>query len=146
MPLLTGKASDFLKIAVAAAGRGDMDTVRAVLGERPDWIARIGSHGRTMLWEAAYRGRAETVEYLLDPGADIDARGCHYAPLLVDISPYCAARKRDAAHWLDAMACAVGCAESPILNDAEYADPRSILLTFGTQNYIRSGRSKVATL
>ena len=54
MSLLTGKASDFLKIGAAAAGRGDMDTVRAVLEERPDWVTRTGSHGRTMLWEAAY--------------------------------------------------------------------------------------------
>ena len=94
MSLLTGKASDFLKIAVAAAGRDDMDTVRAVLGEKPGWVARIGSHGRTMLWEAAYRGRGAMVDYLLDHGADIDACGCHFTPLLVDISPYCAAKFR----------------------------------------------------
>jgi len=92
--LLTGKASDFLKIAVAAAGRGDMDTVRAVLGRRPGWVARIGSHGRTILWEAAYRGRGAMVDYLLDHGADIDACGCHFTPLLVDISPCCAAKFR----------------------------------------------------
>ena len=96
MSLLTGGASDFLKIGVAAAGRGDMDTVRAVFAERPDWVARTGSHGRTMLCEAAYRGRAEMVDYLLDRGADIDACGCHFTPLLVDISPYCAARYRPA--------------------------------------------------
>ena len=94
MSLLTGKASDFLKIGVAAAGRGDMDTVRAVLAERPDWVTRAGSHGRTMLWEAAYRGRIAMVDHLLDRGADIDACGCHFTPLLVDISPYCAARFR----------------------------------------------------
>ncbi len=94
MSLLTGKASDFLKIGVAAAGRGDMDTVRAVLAERPDWVTKTGSHGRTMLWEAAYRGRIAMVDHLLDHGADIDACGCHFTPLLVDISPYCAARFR----------------------------------------------------
>ncbi len=92
--LLTGKASDFLKVAVAAAGRGDLEAVRAVLGERPDWIARVGSHGRTMLWEASYRGRLDVVAHLLDRGADIEARGCHFTPLLVEISPYCAARHR----------------------------------------------------
>ncbi|MDE0225390.1 MAG: ankyrin repeat domain-containing protein [Gammaproteobacteria bacterium] len=94
MSLLTGKASDFLKIGVAAAGRGDMDTVRAVLEEKPDWVTMAGSHGRTMLWEAAYRGRIAMVDYLLDRGADIDACGCHFTPLLVDISPYCAAEFR----------------------------------------------------
>ena len=89
---LTGKASDFLKIAVAAAGRGDMATVRSVLAEHPKWLRRVGSHGRTMLWEAAYRGRLDMVAELLDRGADIDARGCHFTPLLVEIPPYCAAR------------------------------------------------------
>ena len=91
MSILTGKASDFLRIAAAAAGRGDLDTVRAVLAQEPAWVGRIGSHGRTLLWEAAYRGRREMVDYLLDRGADIDACGCHFTPLLVEISPYCAA-------------------------------------------------------
>ena len=92
MSLLTGKASDFLKIGVAAAGRGDVDTLREVLAERPDWLRRAGSHGRTMLWEAAYRGRLAAAAYLLEQGADLDAWGCHFTPLLVDVSPYCAAR------------------------------------------------------
>lgn len=92
MSILPGKVSDFLKIAVAAAGRGDLQTVRAALAEQPAWIRRVGSHGRTMLWEAAYRGRLAMVDYLLDRGADIHACGCHFTPLLVEISPYCAAR------------------------------------------------------
>lgn len=92
--LLTGKTSDFLKIAVAAAGRGDLEAVRAVLAERPDWVTRVGSHGRTMLWEAAYRGHLEVVAHLVDRGADIEARACHFTPLLVEISPHCAARHR----------------------------------------------------
>lgn len=92
MSILPGKTSDFLKIAVAAAGRGDLPTVQAVLAQKPAWIGRIGPHGRTMLWEAAYRGRLALVDYLLDQGADIHACGCHFTPLLVEISPYCAAR------------------------------------------------------
>lgn len=94
---LPGKASDFLKIGVAAAGRGDLVMVREVLEVQPQWVARVGSHGRTMLWEAAYRGRADVAEYLLDAGADLDAWGCHFTPLLVEISPYCAARFRKRA-------------------------------------------------
>ena len=91
--LLTGNASDFLKIGVGAAARGDLETLKAVLHLRPAWRSRIGSHGRTMLWEAAYRGRLNVVSYLLDTYDDIDieARGCHYTPLLVEISPVCAA-------------------------------------------------------
>lgn len=89
---LTGKASDFLKIGVAAAGRGDLHSVEKILDLRPDWISRTGSHGRTMLWEAAYRGRTTVVEYLIQRGADIDVCACHFTPLLVDISAYCAAK------------------------------------------------------
>lgn len=92
MSILPGKISDFLKVGVAAAGRGDLPTVQAVLAQKPAWITRVGSHGRTMLWEAAYRGRLAMVDYLLDQGADIHACGCHFTPLLVEISPYCAAR------------------------------------------------------
>ena len=91
-PGLTGKASDFLRVGVAAAGRGDLAAVRDVLAQQPAWIRRVGSHGRTMLWEAAYRGRLNVVEHLLDHGADIHARGCHFTPLLVEIPPLCAAR------------------------------------------------------
>lgn len=68
--------------------------MRAVLAEKPEWLRRVGAHGRTMLWEAAYRGRLETVAHLAECGADIDACGCRFTPLLVDVSPYCAARHR----------------------------------------------------
>lgn len=92
LPRLTGKASDFLRIGVAAAGRGDLAAVRGVLAQQPAWLRRVGSHGRTMLWEAAYRGRRDVAGHLLDRGADIYARGCHFTPLLVEIPPLCAAR------------------------------------------------------
>ncbi len=98
--LLTGKSSDFLKIGVGAAARGDLDTLKRVLELKPEWRKRVGSHGRTMLWEASYRGRINVVSHLLDTYDDIDieARGCHYTPLLVEISPLCAAilKKRTA--------------------------------------------------
>ena len=90
----TGKTSDFLKIGVAAAGRGDREAVREILEVRPDWLTQVGSHGRTMLWEAAYRGRAEMVDDLLVRGADRHAWGCHFTPLLVEVSPYVAARHK----------------------------------------------------
>ena len=89
---LTGKTSDFLKVGVAAAGRGNLEAVIQVLELKPEWLHRIGSHGRTMLWEASYRGRLPVVDFLIQQGANIDSCGCHYTPLLVDISPYCAAK------------------------------------------------------
>ncbi len=102
-PELTGKVSDHLKIGVAAAGRGDLEAVTWLLEREPEWLTRIGSHGRTMLWEAAYRGKLAVVRYLADAGADIDALGCHNTPLRVEVSPYCAARvkrHRDVAEHL----------------------------------------------
>ena len=44
-----GKASDFLKIGVAAAARGDVEAVHTILEERPGWLTCVGPHGRTML-------------------------------------------------------------------------------------------------
>ena len=89
---LTGNQSDFLKIVVAAAGRGDLETVRQLLDDNPAWLHTIGSHGRTMLWEAAYRGKLEMVQFLLERGADIHLPGCHLSQHGIEITPYCVAR------------------------------------------------------
>ena len=89
---LTGKQSDFLKIVVAAAGRGDLEAVRHLLDVKPAWIHTIGSHGRTMLWEAAYRGKLHVVEFLVARGADIHLPGCHLSQHALEITPYCVAR------------------------------------------------------
>ena len=92
-----GKASDFLKVATAAAARGDLTAVDSILDARAQWLSRTGSHGRTMLWEAAHRGKLAMVEYLAARGADINACGTHYTPYFVEVSCYCIARykKRD---------------------------------------------------
>ena len=89
---LTGNQSDFLKIVVAAAGRGDLETVRQLLDDKPAWIHTVGSHGRTMLWEAASRGKLEMIVFLLERGADINLPGCYHIKHRVEITPYCVAR------------------------------------------------------
>ncbi len=95
---LTGKQSDFLKIVVAAAGRGDVNAVRGFIDDNPRWLHTVGSHGRTMLWEAAYRGKLAVAEFLVERGADVNASACHYSEHYVEISCYCVARakRRDA--------------------------------------------------
>lgn len=92
MPNLTGNQSDFLKIVVAAAGRGDLETVRQLIDDNPAWIHTVGSHGRTMLWEAAYRGKLEMVQFLLERDADINLPGCYHIQHRIEITPYCVAR------------------------------------------------------
>jgi len=82
---LTGKQSDFLKIVVATAARGDLESTREFVDNKPKWIHTVGSHGRTMLWESAYRGKQEVVQFLVERGADVNICGCHYTPHLVDI-------------------------------------------------------------
>ena len=77
MSILPGKISDFLKIAVAAAGRGDLQTVQAVLAQKPAWIT---PHRLAWPHHAVGKlrtgGRLAMVDYLLDQGADIHACGC----------------------------------------------------------------------
>ena len=91
---LTGKQSDFLKIVVAAAGRGDLEAVQALVEADPRWVHTVGSHGRTMLWEAAYGGKQAVAEFLIERGADVNASACHYSQHYVEISCYCVARAK----------------------------------------------------
>ena len=83
---LTGKASDFLKIGVKAAERGQLEQVKQILDQKPHWLHKVGSHGRTMLWEACHKGRLEVVQYLVEQGANIQACGSHYTPYFVEVS------------------------------------------------------------
>ena len=87
-----GKLSDFLKVGGVAAARGDVELMREILKERPKWIQHVGSHGRTLLWEAAHRGKLPMVKYLVRRKSDIDACGTQYTPYFVEISCYCIAR------------------------------------------------------
>lgn len=91
----TGNAGDFLKIGVAAAARGDIKKVREILKAKPKWVRRVGSHGRTMLWEASHRGKLEMVKYLVRRKADVDACGTRYTPYFVEVSCYCIARHKN---------------------------------------------------
>lgn len=82
----TGNASDFLKIGVKAAERGQLELVKEILKQKPKWLHKVGSHGRTMLWEACHKGRLAVVQYLVEQGANIHACGSHYTPYFVEIS------------------------------------------------------------
>ena len=121
---LTGKESDFLKIVVAAAGRGDLDAVTEFLAFRPEWLHTIGSHGRTMLWEAAYRGKLEIVKYLVEQGANMNLPGCHLNQHDLEITPYCVARhegRDDVADYLKQQGAVIDIHTAAYLGDYELA-------------------------
>lgn len=88
---LPGKSSDFVNFGLATAKQDSLSAVKQILSIRPEWLNQIGPHGRTMLWEAAYRGRTEIVGYLLELGANPHVWGCYFTPLFVEINAYVAA-------------------------------------------------------
>ena len=107
---------------MAAAARGDVEALRAVLQERPGWLGRVGPHGRTMLWEASHRGRLGVVEHLVERGADIDARGTHYTPYFVEVSSYCIAwykKHDDVAGYLKERGAVIDIHTAAFLGDRE---------------------------
>lgn len=98
----TGNTGDFSKIGLKAASRGDVDLVRQILKAKPNWVNRPGPHGRTMLWEAAHRGRTELVKYLVGRrNANVDACGTYYTPYFVEVSCFCIARYKKHDHVAD---------------------------------------------
>ena len=89
---LTGQRNDLLKVVLPAASRGDLDAIKEIVAADAQWIHAIGPHNRTMLWEAARKGRFETVCFLIEHGADVEVAACYYSDNFVDISALCVAR------------------------------------------------------
>jgi ankyrin repeat protein len=71
--------------------RGNVDALRKLLAEHPEFLNQHGSHNRTLLWEAARNGKLGAVIFLRDQGADVNATGCYHSETMVQITPYCAA-------------------------------------------------------
>ena len=120
--LLTGNASDFLEIGVASAGRGDLEAIRTLLKEKPAWLNMVGSHGRTMLWEAVYRGKMDVLKFLVEKGADVNACGCHYSEHYVEVSPYCIAKlkkRKKIAEYLIGKGAIIDIHSASYLGDVE---------------------------
>lgn len=90
---LTGKAGDFSGIVLKAAARGDETAVRFYLKHNSAWLNHEGPHGRTLLWEAAYKGRTSLVAKLIEWGADVSPLGSYYTPMLVELTPLAVARE-----------------------------------------------------
>jgi ankyrin repeat protein/truncated hemoglobin YjbI len=93
-----GAPAAVLKQAIAAAGRGDLGTVAALVAEHPRLIDQRGRDGVTMLWTAARRGRMPVVSWLVARGADVEIPGSAVHVTQVMVSPHCVAvRSRRAA-------------------------------------------------
>src|SRR5262249_32919766 len=80
-------AGKYLEIAA----RGDIDGLRQVLAEHPEYLSKRGPHGRTFLWEATRKNRLSTVQWLVEQGADVNLTGAYNQESYVQITPYCAA-------------------------------------------------------
>ena len=91
--ILKGDSRDLLRIVLPAAARGDLKSVKRFIRSDVNWLYRVGPHGRTMLWEAAYKNRIDTVRFLIENGADVNALATYYTPLIVDLCPYAVARR-----------------------------------------------------
>jgi ankyrin repeat protein len=85
------------------AARGDLKGLEKLLAEHPEFLSKRGSHNRTLLWEAARRGKLAAVKWLAEQGAELDATGCYNSESHVQITPYCAAiyyNRSDVADYL----------------------------------------------
>ncbi|MGI9519751.1 MAG: ankyrin repeat domain-containing protein, partial [Pirellulaceae bacterium] len=86
---LTGRDNDFLRIVLPACGSGSLIAVKAYTADTRGFVRWIGPHGRTMLWEAARKGRLPTIEYLdREHQADPRAIGCYYRETRIEVSPW----------------------------------------------------------
>lgn len=90
---LTGKFGDFSGIVLKAAASGNVEAVKHYLSVNPDWLNQVGPHGRTLLWEAAYKGRTQLVAELIQRGAEVNPWGSYYTPMLVELSAMAVARE-----------------------------------------------------
>ena len=90
---LRGKHSDFSGIVLKAAASGNAPAVRQYLKVNPEWLNQEGPHGRTLLWEATYKGRTELVQELIELGAEVSPLGSYYTPMLVELTPLAVARQ-----------------------------------------------------
>ena len=62
---------------VDAAAKGDLEKVRAHLAAETDINERAGEHESTALHAAAYYGNLEIVKFLIEKGADMNAKNKH---------------------------------------------------------------------
>jgi ankyrin repeat protein len=70
--------------------KGDIEALRQLLAQHPEFLNKRGPNNRTLLWEAARRGKLPAVRWLVEQGAEIDATGAYNHESLIQLTPYCA--------------------------------------------------------
>jgi ankyrin repeat protein len=98
-----GAPKEVLRLALASAGKGDLEAVAALVAEHPRLIDQRGGDGVTMLWAAARRGSMPLVRWLVGNGADVEIPGSAVHVTQVLVSPYCIAvrsRRHEVARYL----------------------------------------------
>ena len=105
---------------LAVAVRGDVPALRQMLKAHPEFLNKRGNHNRSLLWEAARRGRLAAVRWLVARGAEVDATGCYNSESLVQLTPYCAAvyyRRAEVAAYLLAQGARLDVFRAAFLGD-----------------------------
>ncbi len=88
---LTGRSRDFLEIVLPAASAGNLPALQIYLKKEPRFLRAVGPHGRTLLWEAARKGRLGTVRFLVNKGVGLEVRGGYFRETKVEVTPWCIA-------------------------------------------------------
>ena len=102
---LTGKTNDFLRIVLPACASGKRDAVQAYLTDERPFVHWIGPHGRTMLWEAARKGKLPVVQLLVEEhDANTHAIGCYLRETYIEVSPWLIATLHQKAATADYLA------------------------------------------
>ena len=118
---LTGQSSDFLRVVLPACISGRLADVKKFAKDSRDFVKCIGPHGRTMLWEAARKGRLKVVEYLAKKkDADVHAIGCYFRETRVEVSPWLVAtlnKHQKTVDYLESQGAGVDFNSAYYLND-----------------------------
>ncbi|MEM7016942.1 MAG: ankyrin repeat domain-containing protein [Pseudomonadota bacterium] len=121
---LTGATNDFLKIVMPACASGKLEAVKVYLQDEREFARWIGPHGRTMLWEAARKGRLDIVKLLAEKyHADKHAIGCYYRETRLELSPWLIAtinKKLDVAEYLSLQGAGLDFHSACFLGNAEF--------------------------
>lgn len=110
---------DDLRQLMHAAQRGDIDRLRRLLEQHPEFVSKRDESGATALHYAALKGQRRAAEFLIDQGADINSRDSQFgatpagwaieylrekgALLGVEISDLAFAITRGDSHWVSRL-------------------------------------------